>query len=244
MIRSSMLATFVLPVLFVLCDRAWAQEQQYGAMDDSLQRMVEADWASQEERKGRRPGDAEAIAEAIGRARLLLADLAAMEGGPDVEKEKAFLTHIESQAAALESLDEAARTEIYLRTRRLTRAIALKNPLVAGRPLVFLKRRRFICQMLHEYNGYYYDYGDIAGGGVYILPRPGESSEITDLIGGRLSKGNYTTLSLSYDAKTIYFAFAKRSEGKPEYHQAQRFSYLRDGCRREQSAAVDGRAVR
>lgn len=223
MIRSSMLATFVLPVLFVLCDRAWAQEQQYGAMDDSLQRMVEADWASQEERKGRRPGDAEAIAEAIGRARLLLADLAAMEGGPDVEKEKAFLTHIESQAAALESLDEAARTEIYLRTRRLTRAIALKNPLVAGRPLVFLKRRRFICQMLHEYNGYYYDYGDIAGGGVYILPRPGESSEITDLIGGRLSKGNYTTLSLSYDAKTIYFAFAKRSEGKPEYHQRNGF---------------------
>ncbi len=85
-----------------------------------------------------------------------------------------------------------------------------------------MKRRRFICQMLHEYLGYFYDYGDIAGGGVYVLEQPGRSLAVRDLIGGRLPKGNYTTLALSYDARTIYFAFAERAEVKPDYYSPQR----------------------
>ena len=87
----------------------------------------------------------------------------------------------------------------------------MQNPLFEAKPILFMKRRRFICQMLHEYLGYYYDYADIDGGGISVLERPGYSLETTDLIGGQLPRGNYTTLSLSYDAGTIYFAFAERS---------------------------------
>ena len=50
----------------------------------------------------------------------------------------------------------------------------MKNPLLAGKPLVFMKRRRFVSQMLHEYLGYFYDYGDVAGGGVYVLGVAGQ----------------------------------------------------------------------
>ncbi len=191
-------------------------------MEDALQKMVLADWLTQEERSNRRPSDADAITDALGRTRLLLTDLGGMEAGVDLSSEAVFLGHLESQAADLQSLDDKQRMELYLRARRLTRSLALKNPLVAGRSIAFLKRRRFICQMLHEYNGYYYDYGDIAGGGVYVLPSPGTSLNVTDLIKGRLPKGNYTTLTLSYDAKTIYFAFAKRSQGKPDYYSPDR----------------------
>jgi hypothetical protein len=76
--------------------------------------------------------------------------------------------------------------------------------------------------MLHEYLGYYYDYGDISGGGVYVLDKPGWSLAIRDLIKGRLPKGNYTTLALSYDAETIYFAFAERAAEKPGWYSPDR----------------------
>ena len=76
--------------------------------------------------------------------------------------------------------------------------------------------------MLHEYLGYYYDYEDIAGGGICLLERPGYSFAHRDLTGNRLGRGNYTTLSLSYDAATIYFAFAERAAHKPDYYSEQR----------------------
>jgi hypothetical protein len=76
--------------------------------------------------------------------------------------------------------------------------------------------------MLHEYLGYFYDYEDIAGGGIYLLEEPGRSLKTRDLIRGRLPKGNYTTLALSYDAKTIYFAFCERAAKKPDYYSPER----------------------
>jgi hypothetical protein len=85
-----------------------------------------------------------------------------------------------------------------------------------------MKRRRFVCQMLHEYLGYYYDYGDIAGGGVYVLEEPGRSPQVQDLIRGRLPRGNYSTLALSHDAATVYFAFAERAPEKPDYYSPER----------------------
>jgi hypothetical protein len=37
--------------------------------------------------------------------------------------------------------------------------------------------------------------------------------------------GNFTTLALSHDAKTIYFAFSERSEKKPAFSSPQRKSF-------------------
>ena len=128
---------------------------------------------------------------------------------------------------------------MYHRIRTVTRQAALKNPLLAARPLVFLQRRRFICQMLHEYLGYFYDYGDIAGGGVYVLDQPGRSLQARDLIHGRLPKGNYTTLALSYDAKTIYFAFCRAGRGEAEllFARAAMLPPVRHGRRRRATSA-------
>jgi hypothetical protein len=40
-----------------------------------------------------------------------------------------------------------------------------------------------------------------------------------------LPQGNYTTLSLSFDGKTIYFAFAERAAEKPDYYSPERTSF-------------------
>ena len=124
--------------------------------------------------------------------------------------------------AEIDRLDETGRLALYHQIRSITRGMALKNPLIAGKRIAFMKRRRFICQMLHEYLGYFYDYGDIAGGGVYVLEQPGQSLEIRDLTHDRLPKGNFTTLALSYDARTLYFGFAERAPAKPDFYSPER----------------------
>ena len=174
-----------------------------------LRAMVEADWTAQEKGHGRTPNAPAAIRDALSRAGRLLDDLRQMPGAPGLRPEASTLESLRRQVDRIDSLDQPGRLALYRRIRWVAREMALKNPLLADRPLVFLKRRRFICQMLHEYIGYYYNYGDVAGGGVYVLEQPGRSLKLRDLIGGRLPRGNYATPTLSYDAKTIYFAFAE-----------------------------------
>ncbi len=187
-----------------------------------LQSMVEVDWAAQEHRKNRTPDAPEAIRDSLQSAEKLLADLRTMPEAQNVNWESIELERLRGQVDTIDSLNKKARLALYLDIRSVARRLVLKNLLIASKPIVFMKRRRFICQMLHEYLGYFYDYGDIAGGGVYILDEPGHSLKTTDLIKGRLPRGNYTTLSLSYDAKTIYFAFAERAAKKPDYYSPQR----------------------
>jgi len=184
--------------------------------------IVEADWDAQEKRLGRDVSSPKAIGAILFAAERLVADLSRMAYNPEIDAEKAELAELKSRAADVDALTDSGRAKLYHDIRWITRSIALKNPLIASKHIIFMKRRRFICQMLHEYLGYYYDYEDIAGGGIYLLGRPGYSFETQHLTKNITTKGNYTTLSLSYDAKTIYFAFAERAEQKPDYYSDQR----------------------
>jgi hypothetical protein len=192
------------------------------ASAEAFREMVEADWAAQEHRRNRTPDEKSAVCDAYRRAEELLNDLRKMPEGLDINSEASDLKLLRSKVDTVDSLDKQARLALYHRVRSVARNMALKNPLIASRPIVFMKRRRFICQMLHEYLGYYYDYEDIEGGGVYVLERPGRSLKVIDLVKDRLPCGNYTTLSLSYDGRTIYFAFAERASKKPDYYSPER----------------------
>ncbi len=187
---------------------------------------IEADWAAQEVRLGRAPGDPEAIRGALERAWRLLDGLdRRLPGQIDRDRQAAVLERIVAEVDAVGTLDENARDELYRRLRWTIRGLVLQHPELSGPPLLFMKRQRFLSQMLHEYLGYYGDYGDVAGGGVFVLLRPGRSFEIRDLIGGRLPRGNYATLALSYDAGRAYFAFAERAAAKPDYYSPDRRSF-------------------
>jgi hypothetical protein len=186
---------------------------------DDLRALVEADWSAQEKRRGRSPQSPDAIRAVLGRAARVLDDLRAAPGAPGLAAESAALERLRAEAGALDGLDDAARRGLYRRIRSLARDLALKNPRLAGTPLLFMKRRRFVCQMLHEYLGYYYQ--DIAGGGVFVLEEPGRSLRTRDLLRGRLPEGAFTTLALSYDARTAYFAYADRAAEKPDFYDPQ-----------------------
>jgi len=200
----------------------FARAQEDDTRTEVLRAMTEACWAAQEHKKNKTPDQPAAIHEAYQRAKVLLNDLNRTSQGPKLSSEAAVLKHLQEQVDSIHLLDTKTRLALYQKIRSLTRNLALKNPLIGSKPILFMKRRRFICQMLHEYLGYYYDYGDIAGGGIYVLEEPGRSLRVRDLIKGRLPPGNYTTLALSYDARTIYFAFAERAPNKPDYYSPER----------------------
>jgi hypothetical protein len=193
-----------------------------GAANDSLDQLVREDWAAQERRLDRSAEDPRAIQNVYDRASALLNHLGAMPQGPDLTSYRVRLESLAPSVAAANELHPVGRLALYHQVRSVAREMALKNPLIAGKRIAFLRRRRFVCQMLHEYLGYFYDYGDISGGGLYILEKPGQSLDTRDLIESRLPKGNYTTLALSYDARTLYFGFAERAEAKPDFYSPER----------------------
>ena len=196
--------------------------QDLASLPVDFRATVEADWDAQEKRLGRDVSSPKAIGAIQFAAERLFADLSRGPDAPELGAERAALAKLKTRAADVDELTESGRAKLYHDIRWVTRSIALKNPLVAGKRVIFMKRKRFICQMLHEYLGYYYDYEDIAGGGIYLLQRPGYSFESQHLTKNLTAKGNYTTLALSYDAGTTYFAFAERAAQKPDYYSENR----------------------
>ena len=182
--------------------------------------QVEADWARQETRLGRAADSPEALRAAVKRARQLLASETTRRA------QHPALASLFPEAASADSLSPDARLALYHRLRWAARELALSNPDFTGQPILFMKRHRFICQMLHEYLGYFYDYGDVAGGGgVFVLEEPGRSFRTRDLIQGRLPLGNFATLALSFDGRTAWFAFAERAPKKPGFYSKDRRSF-------------------
>ncbi|NLH18244.1 MAG: hypothetical protein GX455_16840 [Phycisphaerae bacterium] len=188
----------------------------------SFRVRIEADWAAQEQRAGRTIEDPQAIRDLIGRTERLFTAMDALPDSPDLRTEQADFRKLVDSSRSIESMTKTERNGLYHQIRWLTRKTAFQNPLLSDQSILFMTRKRFICQMLHEYLGYYYDYADISGGSIYVLENPGRSFETRDLIGDRLPKGNFTTLSLSYDAQTVYFAFAERAAQKPDFYSPQR----------------------
>ena len=197
MIRSVCTVCCVAVVVLAFVATKTARGEEYAAtVEPDLRAAVEADWAAQETRAGRQPYGVDALGEALAGSAVFESALAAMPGVADLRAEHAALERLRRRMDDVERMDEPARRELYHQLRWLGRGMAMKNPLLAGRPVAFLKRRRFICQMLHEYIGYYYNYADLAGGGVFVLEEPGRSLKTRDLLAGQLPRGAYATLAL------------------------------------------------
>ena len=178
--------------------------------DPQLVTMVENDWHKQEARLGRSCDSVEAIKGALHRIESFLKK--SEEGdlfSTEVRRSAAAKLRSYWERAALASvLSPDERIKLYREIRWFGRDLVLSNPLFAERPIVFLKTRRFICQMLHEYIAYFYSAADLHGGGVCVLKEPGLSLEVEDLTTDRFTRGIFQSLALSYDARTAFFAFA------------------------------------
>ncbi len=197
-----------------------------GSRDAAYTAAVESDWARQEQRWGRSPDSAEALSAARARAEALRSTWRDRLPPADRESMEAEWEALRREAASDGERDDAERRSLYRRVRWFARELLMREPAITGQPLLFLKRNRYVCQMLHEYMGYFYDYGNVAGGGgVFVLERPGASFATRDLLGGSMSGGNFTTLALSADGGDVYFAYAERSARKPDFRSAARKSF-------------------
>jgi len=195
------------------------------AATNPFQSTIEADWAAQEKRLGRRPEQVESIRAALERSEKLLRNIP-QTSKRNVASEATVLAELRGRAKGAESLEATQRLALYHEIRWAARELALKEQRITGAPIAFMKRNRFVCQMLHEYLGYFYDYGNVQpGGGVFVLEEPGRSFKTRDLIGDRLPPGNFATLAVTYDARTIYFAFAERAPKKPSFYSKDRRSF-------------------
>jgi hypothetical protein len=159
------------------------------------------------------------IPRVLERAEWLHTDLRGMADAPDLSAQAAALDRLRTEAKDIDALDADGIRTLYLKIRWAARELALKNPLVTSRPILFMMRPRYggHGQMLYEYVGWYYRSGKPhPDAGVFVLEQPGQSMKTRTLVSNFEMRGHFVTLSLSFDARTIYFAFADPA-GEPSF---------------------------
>ncbi|MBM4085985.1 MAG: hypothetical protein FJ272_14460, partial [Planctomycetes bacterium] len=168
-----------------------------------------------------------------------------------VERAKALASRLRPHAAALEpelakldarlaSLEkdanppEPVRRDIYLDACRLKRQVAFCNPLLKLDKLLFVKRHNsggvfHMCDQFYGCNAK-------PGGGLYVLSDPfGSSPKLTDLLenstvesgrlkGQKLAPGGFLSPELSFDGKTILFAYTQ-AKATATYQWGPEISY-------------------
>jgi hypothetical protein len=124
---------------------------------------------------------------------------------------------------AADEVPEPVRRDIYLDARRMVRQIAFCNPFLNFDKILFIKRHDpgGLYHMVHQYYGFCQN----PGGGLFILCDPFSSNpkvvnvlENSTVRRGRLAgreliPGTFLSPDLSYDGRTILFAY---SEGKAQ----------------------------
>jgi len=163
---------------------------------------------------------------------------------------EAELRKLDERLVALEKapkVPDDARRAIYLDARRLKRRIAFANPLLAFDKLLFVKK--------HDPSGpfhmcdQYYGCNARPGGGLFVLHDPfGPSPKLTSLLessvveqgrlkGQKLVPGAFLSPELSFDGKTLLFAYTQ-AKAKKTYQWAPEFSYHLFKCNADGSGLV------
>ena len=200
----------------------------------SMRELIEADWVEQDKQFAGAAESGGSADFALERTRELvtrsyglverLRHLSDSDGfaGPLVTE----LRRVEARLKRLESVGDVSvddRRGVYLDAQWTIRRLAFSNPLLDFNKILFVKR--------HDPGGcyhmcdQYYGFNAIAGGGLYVLSDPfGANPKLTDLLadavvengrlkGRRLEPGAFVSPELSYDGRTILFAY---TQGKGE----------------------------
>ena len=158
----------------------------------------------------------------IDRARKLAARLSDSADPKRLGPAVAQLDRLEQEISRLENgkkLTAEARKKLYFDARRFARHIALSNPLLDMDRLLFITR--------HDPGGpfhmcdQYYGCNAKPGGGLYVLSEPfGAEPKLRNLPadsvvetgrlkGKKLAGGSFLSPEVSFDGKTVYFAYSE-----------------------------------
>ncbi len=166
------------------------------------------------------------------------------------------LAEIERQLSEMEKAGDApgdARKEIYFETRRVSRQIAFCNPLLDMDRILFIKRHAAggVFHMCDQY----YGCNARPGGGLFVLSDPfGPEPKLVDLLensvvengrlkGKKLSGGSLLSPELSFDGRTVLFAYSEAAawpkyQGKEAYEWTPECSYHIFKCNADGSGLV------
>ncbi len=168
------------------------------------------------------------------RTAALLADLTGRDDAPDLSEHAAELKRLQGANAAVPVADAGARRQLFEKARKLRRGIAFANPLLRFDKLLFIKR--------HDAGGpfhmcdQYYGCNARPGGGLFVLSDPfGAAAKLTNLLadavvqkgrlgGQKLAGGAFLSPEVSFDGRTILFAYTQ-ARAKKTYTWGPEISY-------------------
>jgi hypothetical protein len=152
----------------------------------------------------------------------------------------AELKQLEVQTQQLDTaknVPEDVRRDLYLRTRRLVRKIAFCNPLLDFDKILFVKRHDpgGLYHMVHQYYGFCAN----PGGGLFVLCDPfTDDPKVVDLLetsvvrrgrlaGRELEPGTFLSPDLSFDGRSILFAYTQGAADGIEWSPKASFHIFR-----------------
>ena len=163
------------------------------------------------------PADRDPADIVIRRIRALWNDL--NENNADVKHFENELTSLEKAAKAITVDRKAERQELYLKACELRRKIAFSNPLLDFNSLVFIKHKKNTTFEIRgdHMAGQYYGIHATKGEGLFILNNVFEQNPFeNNVIKNLLPDGAYLSPELSFDGKTILFAYTEAEGYRPK----------------------------
>ena len=157
------------------------------------------------------------------------------------------LSQLRTEAAKVDVSDAAGRRKLFDRACTLRRKIAFANPLLTFDKLLFITRHDpggpfHMCDQFYGCNAR-------AGGGLYVLSDPfGPKPKVINLLensvvqsgrlkGQKLTGGSFLSPELSFDGKTILFAWTQ-AKGRKTYTWSPTISYHIFKCNADGSGLV------
>ena len=162
------------------------------------------------------------------------------QGGDAAKLDALVATLASLRDHAKDDASAAIRKSLYFAARVVARRIAFCNPLLDFDKILFIKRHDSVG-VFHMCDQYY-GCNARPGGGLFVLSNPfGENPKLTNVLensivergrlkGNNLSTGAFLSPELSYDGKTILFAYTQakayeKYRGKEAYEWGPEISY-------------------
>ena len=155
---------------------------------------------------------------ALRRTAALADDLKRMPSPPSLAALEQELIKMQKAGDEVDVSDIEARLELFRKVCGLRRKIAFSNPLLNFDEILFIKRHRPTFNHMCDQ---YYGINAVPGGGVFVLSDPfGPEPKVRDVLadsvvergrleGQKLEGGSFVAPGLSYDARSIAFAYVE-----------------------------------
>ncbi|MHC4750803.1 MAG: HzsA-related protein [Planctomycetota bacterium] len=188
------------------------------------------------------PSDRNPLGVVLRRTSTLLAHLKAMPGAPNFSAEETQLAQLETDCSKIAVQDNNTRYRFFEKVLRLRRKIAFSNPLLNFDRILFIKRQFLSENATWDSNmrgnhmcDQYFGFHAIAGGGLFVLENPfGEKPTIRNILadsvcengrfkGRMLKPGGFLSPELSFDGKTILFAYTEAEPTRYEWTENSTF---------------------